>query len=371
MRRAALLVTLVCLVALTAGGAGGATQTQAQQSSAAQAQDGVDITIQLQPNGDARWNVSTSYRLQDDNDTEAFQQLAERFKAQETDDDFSVDVFRAAVPAVSESVNRSMEIRDVQRRATTIESENNTTGVLSLQFTWTSFSAVDNETLVVDSFTGRWFGNLKAGQTLTIRPPEGYDTEDVNPGPDSITGGGYEWEGAQAFATGEPRAVFTETSESDSSAGFSPVMLLGVGAGALLFGAIAVWLYSRAGLGDGSWFGDEIGESGGDEGDTDVSAETAADESEAVAATASGTATDPAASEEATSPELLSDEERVEQLLREHDGRMKQSKIVEETRWSNAKVSQLLSSMADEGRIEKLRIGRENLISLPGESVED
>jgi uncharacterized membrane protein len=49
---------------------------------------------------------------------------------------------------------------------------------------------------------------------------------------------------------------------------------------------------------------------------------------------------------------------------------MKQSRIVEETRWSTAKVSQLLSSMADEGRVEKLRIGRENLISLPEEGID-
>lgn len=44
---------------------------------------------------------------------------------------------------------------------------------------------------------------------------------------------------------------------------------------------------------------------------------------------------------------------------------MKQAAIVTETGWSNAKVSQLLSAMAEEGRVEKLRIGRENLISLP------
>jgi uncharacterized membrane protein len=50
---------------------------------------------------------------------------------------------------------------------------------------------------------------------------------------------------------------------------------------------------------------------------------------------------------------------------------MKQSKIVEETRWSTAKVSQLLSAMDDADRVEKLRIGRENLISLPGEGIED
>ena len=62
--------------------------------------------------------------------------------------------------------------------------------------------------------------------------------------------------------------------------------------------------------------------------------------------------------------ELLSDEERVERLLDSHGGRMRQGTIVTETGWSDAKVSQLLSAMADDGRVEKLRLGRENLISL-------
>jgi hypothetical protein len=70
-------------------------------------------------------------------------------------------------------------------------------------------------------------------------------------------------------------------------------------------------------------------------------------------------------------PELLSDEERVEYLLERNGGRMKQASIVKETGWSNAKVSQLLSSMDEEDRVDKLRIGRENLISLPEESVGD
>jgi hypothetical protein len=64
--------------------------------------------------------------------------------------------------------------------------------------------------------------------------------------------------------------------------------------------------------------------------------------------------------------ELLSDEERVERLLRSNGGRMRQADIVTETGWSNAKVSQLLSSMDEADRVDKLRIGRENLISLPG-----
>ncbi|MEM4779984.1 MAG: helix-turn-helix domain-containing protein [Halalkalicoccus sp.] len=60
----------------------------------------------------------------------------------------------------------------------------------------------------------------------------------------------------------------------------------------------------------------------------------------------------------------LTDEERVVKLLSANGGRMKQSRIVEETDWSKAKVSRLLSSMADHDQITKLTIGRENIIFL-------
>jgi hypothetical protein len=66
----------------------------------------------------------------------------------------------------------------------------------------------------------------------------------------------------------------------------------------------------------------------------------------------------------------MTDEDRVLALLREHDGRMKQSHIVEQTEWSKAKVSRLLSSMNEEGTVEKLSIGRENIISLDGHGPE-
>ena len=69
--------------------------------------------------------------------------------------------------------------------------------------------------------------------------------------------------------------------------------------------------------------------------------------------------------------DFLTDQERVCQLLQENGGRMKQATIVKETGWSNAKVSQLLSAMEDDDRIDKLRIGRENLISFPDEDVTD
>jgi uncharacterized membrane protein len=46
---------------------------------------------------------------------------------------------------------------------------------------------------------------------------------------------------------------------------------------------------------------------------------------------------------------------------------MKQVDIVEETEWSKSKVSMLLSEMEEADQISKLRLGRENVISIAGE----
>lgn len=56
---------------------------------------------------------------------------------------------------------------------------------------------------------------------------------------------------------------------------------------------------------------------------------------------------------------------RINHLLQQHDGRMRQAKIVESTGWSKAKVSDLLADMNESDRIEKLQLGRENIICLP------
>lgn len=66
---------------------------------------------------------------------------------------------------------------------------------------------------------------------------------------------------------------------------------------------------------------------------------------------------------EAADP-ILTDDERIVRLLISNGGRMKQSRIVDETGWSKAKVSRLLSSMEDEKRIAKRTLGRENVILL-------
>ena len=118
-------------------------------------------------------------------------------------------------------------------------------------------------------------------------------------------------------------------------------------------------------------------DSGGEAAEPASSASTAAGETAGATAGAAAESDEDSAEADDEAPddgideELLSDEERVERLIEQNGGRMKQAAIVQETGWSNAKVSQLLSAMDEDGRIDKLRIGRENLISFPDEDVAD
>ncbi|MEF8851618.1 MAG: helix-turn-helix domain-containing protein [Haloarculaceae archaeon] len=68
---------------------------------------------------------------------------------------------------------------------------------------------------------------------------------------------------------------------------------------------------------------------------------------------------------------VVTDEERVRELLDEHGGQLKQSDIVEAFDWSKSKTSRVLSDMAEEGAVEKLRIGRENVIRLQSGQSDD
>lgn len=75
-----------------------------------------------------------------------------------------------------------------------------------------------------------------------------------------------------------------------------------------------------------------------------------------------------------TPSKLLSDEGEVIKLLMLNDGHVRQHQITKETGWSKSKVSRTVSSMCEDGLIEKTASGRENVITLseygPSESAE-
>ena len=302
------------------------------------------LHVALEPDGDARWTISARFALDGENASAAFQRLAEEYVDGEADA-LNVDPFREAAALASESTGREMAVVDVDRAA----SQGNETGELRLSFTWTNFTRVTDggdRLALGDAFRtpsgGTWLPRLGEGQSLVIELPEAFVVQSTSR---PLDNGSIRVTGPATFQPGEPSATLdrggVETPNTpDDGLGVPAALTAGAAVAVLLIGAYALYRRRR------------------DEADDEPPApapatEPAADDAEAASA--------------AADEELLSDEERVLRLLRAEGGRMKQVDIVDATDWSNAKVSQLLSSMAEDGRVEKLRIGRENLISLPDE----
>jgi len=383
--RAALILVLAALVAATAGSA---VAPAAGQSALPPEQLSFEITVQS--NGDASWRIVTRLNLTDASDRRAFRDLAERFAAGERAATHDVETFRRSAALAEEATGRSMQITDVRRTNETTDG----TGRLILSFTWTNFGVVETtaegrQLRVGDAFntSRQWFPGLTSNATLVVEPPPGYTVFDA---PKPVERGAVVYRGPTTFEPDDLRIVFRQTESSPTSPGSpdgngsdtppgGPVnggTLLLVGPFVLLVGALGVWAFLRNRREGGPDAPPDARDDDGDRPDAGGAAVTA-DEAGAtpdeVAGVAAGSTADADEEEaaEAVDLDLLSDEEQVEYLLERNGGRMKQATIVKETGWSNAKVSQLLSSMDDEGRIDKLRIGRENLISLPGEDVAD
>jgi hypothetical protein len=352
-----------------------------------------ELELEITPDGDARWTVTYAFDLTDANDTRAFDRLSEEFERGEVGGSY-LETMRRAREAATEATGREMTIRNVARTSET----GNGTGRLVTTLTWTSFARETGDTLRVgDAFdlgTGTWLPGLASDERLIVSTPPGYRIDSA-PSADSFRNGSLVWEGPTTFESGHLSVTYRKVTPPASPQGgtnttappsgpfdgeFLPIVAGVFGVGLLL---LVAYLFLRRETPVGP-----VAEANGgvesDSGSTPDGAGAGTAETSGTEAPAEpddpegGGETEPvseagsddegaADGEPAVDPELLSDEERVERLLQRNGGRMKQANIVRETNWSNAKVSQLLSSMDEADRIDKLRIGRENLITLPDE----
>ena len=368
MRTAPRLTALLVVVALLAAGI--APTLASAEDPRVRAVDGPDaarldapanttIEVALYGNASADVTVTMRYVLESSDEREAFADYAAAYRAGETDAGPRVDPFVAAA-----TTDREMRIKNVTRTG----SENGATGSVSVRFRWTNFlTPSGNNTLVLEEALrvgdeSTWLGSLTPDQTLVLRTPPGYSIVDSEGPSFDIRNNAVRFEGPREF--GEPLSVTyrqTKPTEPDTPEQGVPWGVFGGGAVVLVLAAAAAYM-RRERQGDGApATGSPDEANGGATGETEPEPEP-----EPETGAEAETGLEPEKPDEPdVDPELLSDGERVERLLERNDGRMKQAAIVDETGWSDAKVSQLLSSMADENRIEKLRLGRENLISLP------
>lgn len=342
--------------------------------------------LNITETGDAKWTVERRFLLTDDNDVDQFEEFATDHA---NSGGLPIEAFEQARANANESIDREMAIEDEHwneprteapnddelemiESDDDIETDNASIGVISYSFTWTNFGYVDGDRIYVndvfESEHGELFPFLNSGQQLVIQTPSGY--EGATPGGEDGT---YVWNGPVEL-TDEPDLVFL------SSGGSFPFSDMGWVGGvlavlAVAFGVSGYLLAQRRS--DLEPLIDRIPEITvpGTDSNRDSGVVTDGDSLTAAGSVqSSGDRSEPPESRDAeleftedeeVDPSLLSDEERVHRMLSKNGGRMKQATIVKETGWSNAKVSQLLSKMDDDEEIEKLRIGRENLITHP------
>lgn len=345
-----------------------------------------NIIVQLRADRDARWRIEMRYPLDSANETAAFREYGESFERGDADSALDTETFEYLAGASSAVANRQMAIQNVSRSATVDDD----IGVLRLSFTWTAFLSSDGEHLILrDAFRlpdGRtWLGTLDSNQQLVVRTPPGYAINSTN-APVVQRSGSVIIDGPRMFDTDGPLTIRYEP--RTDVAGYPRELVAGIGVAIVLVLAMLGWrrrsvsepephgAAENAGQSDTEAGASETGDTqSGEHAVDDTRPETGAGAGVVDAATDEADSTDEPgeSTEEDTDveqteepdPSLLSDEERVEKLLERRGGRMRQAEIVETTGWSDAKVSQLLSSMVEDDRIKKLRLGRENLISLP------
>ncbi|MDZ5812250.1 hypothetical protein U4E84_12945 [Halorubrum sp. AD140] len=331
-----------------------------------------EIRIQPTPDRDARWEVSVRYALADEAETAAFETAGEQFADGEVGP--GPALFEGFAREASRNVDRTMRIRDVDREVVVHEdpsefdvAEDDTAAVgeLRLTFVWTEFLETDGENLVLgEALTtpdnGTWLRSLGEEQTLEVATPEGYTVTGTPGATVPLRDNAVIIEGPRTFEEGERVAVVYAPTGAVSPPW--ELLIAAIVIAALLI-AGSVLGYRRLDRGGAA----AVSPNGGEDGDGASAGATVDGEADEPESPPAGSPHD--GEDGAPEPEpdlsLLSDEERVERLLADNGGRMRQADIVAETGWSDAKVSQLLSAMAEEERVEKLRLGRENLISIP------
>lgn len=325
----------------TVGGAAGPTAANgvSPDTFAGQEIDPDDTLLQvtLREDGSAAWLVEYRIRLDDENATQAFEDLEEDIQSNPASyrEPFAEDMLATAASAEN-ATGREMAIENVtvgtERRRLPAEY-----GVVVYTFTWRGFANVTHggdELRAGDALEGLF---LTENTTLVFAWPEDYRLVSVEPEPPIRENRSVGWSGKREFLAGQPRVVVSRAGGSTDGGTQPPD---GDGDGGDPAFAVPAWIWPVAGLlvaalGVGGvlyargWRPGEDGVAGG------------------------------------PPQELMSNEEKVLAILEDRDGRVKQQEVAGELDWSDAKTSQVVSRMQDEGRIEVFRIGRENVIRLP------
>jgi len=214
-------------------------------------------------------------------------------------------------------------------------------GIVRYSFKWTHLAEVSGSSITLGDvfFGGQYISN---GDTFIVKVPAGYKVSGTTPEPDVQRKDELIWNGPRTFNSGEPDITFNKETSWLLVAGILILLLV---AGALIY-----LIKNSTGSSNSPVKPQQVVEV---EHQKIVEVEP----------------------EELESPEPLqpyvsadsileSDEDMIISMLKESGGAMMQSGIVKNSGFSKSKTSSLLNKMVEDGLIQRVKKGRENLVRL-------
>jgi hypothetical protein len=315
--------------------------------------DDIRMEAKIEEDGSAEMVIDYGMRL----DTNASEAAFEDLRAEvESDPGAYLDPFEErmnrTVDAAEATTDREMDVdgfRITTERVSQLQAE---FGHVRFRFEWAGFARTGDGTISAGDAVDSLF--LDDSERLVFQWPDGYGIESSNPAPQRTEKRSAVWRGPIDFESGQPRLELSTSAagggsddtggEAGGSDGSSSDGTEGDGEGGdglavvPVVGVLGLLLVAGAGVAVFVLRNDEDPLAGGSD-DSDVA----------------GSPPD----------ELLSNEERVLQLLRENGGRMKQKQVAEQLDWTAAKTSQVVGDLREDEEVDAFRLGRENVLTLP------
>lgn len=284
------------------------------------------ITVELLKNGDAVWTLEKRLPLTGQAEIDDWEAFINRGHDEEQ---YQSDIaeFKGRIAWFINSAknisNRSMEAEKFNISYGTARTLDGTFSIIRYGFEWKNFSRIKSSNILIgDAFSdGRM---LSSDNVLIIKIPEGYDVQSASPDFDKRDGNMLVWEGRtfRSFNRGEPALILSPAGNGQVTWSIIIVVMFGLISGT----SLVIWKRRRSRYGD---------------------------KNDSSLAPGSRTAR-----------EDIWGEEMTEQYLIKCGGQTYQSDIVTESGLSKSKISSVLSNMKKEGRIIKIKKGKENIIRL-------
>ncbi len=370
MMRAVLFLIFMILMGQTAGAQAVITKEQSRS------------TIDIMENGNALWSEEKFYPLTSRSAISEWNWSLRNAGNQTIKKGLEINerINLSLLSAMNYS-GRAMKVQNFNITYDLVDSMPNAYLVIRLSFEWVNFSRIDDSNIIIgDAFPEGMAPS--SDNVLVMNIPAGYDVMNASPGFDRRDGNRLIWDGTmyRSFSKGEPSLVISNKIKSQDSFIMEIVILVILaGAGVFIFwkrGFYEVYFKNIV-----TRIKDTVQVPPPHEipaGNTGIEHQAAQAESQAAEKSEPGTIASVHAVEAAPetqlphtltglpafNEEILGDEEMIERYLIKFGGQAYQTDIVKESGLSKSKISIVLAKMKDEGRIIKIRKGKENIIRL-------